>query len=257
MTSVIRVDLNGDVGESFGAYRMGLDELLIPNLSSANVACGFHAGDPSVMRATVVLAHAHGLAVGAHPGFPDLLGFGRRNIGATPQEVEDYVTYQIGALAAIAASEGVRLRHVKPHGALYNMAAVDPALADAVARATAAVDPRLALFGLSGSELVASARRHGLRGVSEAFADRAYRRDGSLVPRGTPGAVLQDPAAIVARAVTMAKTQSVVADDGTSVSLVADSICVHGDTPGAGELARAMRVAFAEAGVDVRPAGAD
>jgi UPF0271 protein len=255
MEPVVRVDLNGDVGESFGAYRMGHDELLIPNLSSANVACGFHAGDPCVMRATVVLARAHGVAVGAHPGLPDLLGFGRRNLAVTPREVEDYVTYQIGALAAIAATEGVRLRHVKPHGALYNMAAADAALADAIARATAAVDPSLALFGLSGSELVAAARRHGLRGVSEAFADRAYRPNGSLVARGEVGAVLEDPATIAARAVSMATTQSVLAEDGTIVPLVTDSICLHGDTAGAGDLARAVRAALTAANVDVRPAG--
>ncbi len=255
MASAARIDLNGDVGESFGVYVIGHDPLLMPHLSSANIACGFHAGDPGVMRATVLLARTHGVAVGAHPGFPDLLGFGRRNVSATPQEVEDYVTYQVGALAAIAASQGVRLRHVKPHGALYTMAAVDASLAEAIARAVAAVDSSLTLFGLSGSELVAAARRHGLRAASEVFADRAYRPDGGLVPRGAAGAVLHDATQIVDRGVAMATTQSVVAADGTAVPLVADTICVHGDTPGAADVARLLRIALASAGIVVGPVG--
>jgi UPF0271 protein len=251
MGTVARVDVNGDVGESFGAYLIGNDEQLIPFLSSANVACGFHAGDPGVMRATVAIAKTHGVAVGAHPGFPDLLGFGRRNLAASPREVEDDVTYQIGALAAIAASQGVRLRHVKPHGALYNMAALDATIADAIARATAAVDASLMLVGLSGSLLIEAATRHGLRGVSEVFADRAYRRDGTLVPRGESGAVIDDVTRVVARAIAMVTTQSVVAIDGTSIPLVADTICLHGDTPGAVDLARALREALRTAGVTV------
>jgi len=249
----VRVDLNGDVGESFGAYRSGQDELLLPFLSSASVACGFHAGDPRVMRTTVALAKEHGVAVGAHPGFPDLVGFGRRNLAASPQEIEDDVMYQIGALAAIAASQGVRLQHVKPHGALYNLAAVHAEIAGAIARATAAVDPALRLFGLSGSELIAAAERHGLRSVSEAFADRAYRADGSLVPRGEAGAVIHEAARVVERAVHMAATQTVVAINGTAVPLVVETICVHGDTPGAADLARALRDALRTAGVQVGP----
>jgi UPF0271 protein len=253
MTVRAQIDLNGDVGESFGAYVIGHDAMLIPHVSSANIACGFHAGDPGVMRATVALARAHGVAVGAHPGLPDLLGFGRRNMSVTTQEVEDYVAYQIGALVAIAVSQGVRLRHVKPHGALYNMAAVDAALADAVARATAAVDSSLTLYGLSGSQLVAAAGRHGLRAASEVFADRAYRPDGSLVPRSDSGAVLHDATEIVRRAIAMATTQSVVAVDGTVVPVAADTICVHGDTPGAADIAKTLRTALVSAGVVVSP----
>src|SRR5687768_10692580 len=187
------VDLNADVGESTGAQRYGDDEGVMPHITSANVACGFHAGDPGVMRATVALARAHGVAVGAHPGFPDLVGFGRREMQATPREVEDLVVYQIGALAAIAAAEGVALQHVKPHGALYNMAGRDAALADAIARATACVDRSLILFGLPGSQLTRAGTRAGLRTASEAFADRAYRPDGALMPRDQPGAVIHDP----------------------------------------------------------------
>ena len=248
----MQIDLNGDVGESFGAYEMGHDAALIPILTSANIACGFHAGDPGVMRATVALAREHGTAVGAHPGFPDLVGFGRREMKATPREVEDLVAYQIGALAAIAAAQGVRLAHVKPHGALYNMAARDVDLADAIARAIAAVDPSLALFGLPGSQSLEAAQRHKVRAVSEAFADRAYRRDGSLVPRNEPGAVIDDEQIVVTRAVAIARERMVIAADGTRVPLDVQTICVHGDTPGAAVLASRIRKALSDAGVQVR-----
>jgi UPF0271 protein len=248
----MQIDLNGDVGESFGAYEIGHDAALIPILTSANVACGFHAGDPGVMRATVALAREHGVAVGAHPGFPDLVGFGRRELKATPREVEDFVAYQIGALAAIAAAQGVRLSHVKPHGALYNMAARDADLADAIARATAAVDRSLMLFGLPGSKSLAAARRHGVRAVGEAFADRAYRADGSLVPRGEPGAVLADADRMVDRAVTIARERVVVAADGTRVTLDVETICVHGDTPDAAVLASRIRKALTDSGIEVK-----
>ena len=248
----MQIDLNGDVGESFGAYEMGHDAALIPILTSVNIACGFHAGDPGVMRATVALAREHGTAVGAHPGFPDLVGFGRREMKATPREVEDLVAYQIGALAAIAAAQGVRLAHVKPHGALYNMAARDLDLADAIARAIAAVDPSLALFGLPGSQSLEAAQRHKVRGVSEAFADRAYRRDGSLVPRNEPGAVIDDEQIVVTRAVAIARERMVVAADGTRVPLDVQTICVHGDTPGAAVLASRIRKALNDAGIQVR-----
>lgn len=246
------IDLNGDVGESFGAYRIGHDAALIPVLTSANVACGFHGGDPGVMRTTVELARAHNVAVGAHPGFPDLVGFGRREINATPREVEDFVAYQIGALAAIAAVQGVRLRHVKPHGALYNMAARDAELADAIARATAAVDRSLLLFGLPGSKAVAAAERHGVRPVSEAFADRAYRPDGSLVPRSEAGAVIEDADTVVERAVKIARDRAVIAADGSRVALDVETICVHGDTPGAAALASRIREALSAGGIQVR-----
>jgi 5-oxoprolinase (ATP-hydrolysing) subunit A len=247
----MQIDLNGDVGESFGAYEIGHDAALIPILTSVNIACGFHAGDPGVMRATVALAREHGAAVGAHPGFPDLVGFGRREMKATPREVEDLVAYQIGALAAIAAAQGVRLAHVKPHGALYNMAARDADLADAIARAIAAVDPALKLFGLPGSKSLEAAQRHHVPAVSEAFADRAYRRDGSLVPRSEPGAVIDDEAIVVARAVAIARERMVIASDGTRVPLEVQTICVHGDTPGAAVLAAKIRRALGDAGVQV------
>jgi UPF0271 protein len=248
----MQIDLNGDVGESFGAYEIGHDAALIPILTSANIACGFHAGDPGVMRATVALAREHGTAIGAHPGFPDLVGFGRREIKATPREVEDFIAYQIGALAAIAAAQGARLAHVKPHGALYNMAARDADLADAIARAIAAVDPTLKLFGLPGSKSLEAARRHQLRVVNEAFADRAYRRDGSLVPRSEPGAVIDDEELVVNRAVAIASDRVIVAADGTRVPLDVETICVHGDTPGAAVLASRIRKALGVAGIQVR-----
>jgi UPF0271 protein len=247
----MRIDLNGDVGESFGAYEIGHDAELIPILTSANIACGFHAGDPGVMRAAVALAREHGTNIGAHPGFPDLVGFGRRELKATPREVEDLVAYQIGALAAIAATQGMRLSHVKPHGALYNMAARDPDLADAIARATAAVDRSLLLFGLPGSRSLDAARRHGVRAISEAFADRAYRPDGSLVPRSEPGAVIDDAQQVVERAVAIARERMVVAADGTRVPLDVETICVHGDTPGAAELASRIRKALIDVGIQV------
>ena len=248
----MQIDLNGDVGESFGAYEIGHDAALIPILTSANIACGFHAGDPGVMRATVALARDHGTAVGAHPGFPDLVGFGRREMAATPREVEDFVAYQIGALAGIAAAQGVRLSHVKPHGALYNMAARDAALADAIARATAAVDRSLMLFGLPGSKSLDAARHHGVRAVSEAFADRAYRADGSLVPRSQHGAVIDDAETVVSRALTIARERMVTAIDGTRVALDVETICLHGDTPGAAVLASRIRTALTEAGIQVK-----
>ena len=248
----MQIDLNGDVGESFGAYEIGHDAALIPILTSANIACGFHAGDPGVMRATVALAREHGTAVGAHPGFPDLVGFGRREMKATPREVEDLVAYQIGALAAIAAAQGVRLAHVKPHGALYNMAARDVDLADAIARAIAAVDPSLKLFGLPASKSLDAAQRYNVQTVSEAFADRAYRRDGTLVPRTEPGAVIDDEEIVVTRAVAIARERMVIAVDGTRVPLAVQTICVHGDTPGAAVLASRIRKALGEAGIQVR-----
>jgi UPF0271 protein len=251
----MRIDLNADVGESFGAYTLGHDADLIPLITSANVACGFHAGDPGVMRATVALARQHGVAVGAHPGFPDLVGFGRREITATPEEVEDAVAYQIGALAGIAATEGLRLQHVKPHGALYNMAARDAALADAIARATASVDRSLILLGLPGSQLVAAGRRAGLRTASEAFADRAYQADGALVPRRHTGAVIEDADTVVRRAIVMAREHAVIAADGTRVAIEVDTICVHGDTPGAAALARRIREALADARIEVAALG--
>ncbi len=251
----MRMDLNSDVGESFGAWKMGDDGALMPALTSANIACGFHAGDPGVMRDTVQLARAHGVAVGAHPGFPDLAGFGRRDLRCQPREVENFVVYQIGALAAIAAAQGVRLQHVKAHGALYNMACRDEALAEAIARATASVDGGLVLFGLPGSALLDAGRRHGLAVAAEVFADRAYHANGSLVSRTQPGAVIHDEAAVVARAVRMATARLVTTVEGHDLTLEADTICVHGDTPGAAALAAAIRRTLEAEGVTVAAVG--
>ncbi|MBI3048474.1 MAG: LamB/YcsF family protein [Acidobacteria bacterium] len=251
----MRVDLNADVGEGrLGA--LGQDPALMPSITSANVACGFHAGDPGVMRATVALAREHGVAVGAHPGFPDLEGFGRRELQVSPRDVEDFVVYQVGALAAIAAAQGIRLQHVKPHGALFNMAVRDRALADAVARAAAVLDRELILFGLPGSELVTAGERAGLRTAREGFADRAYGPDGTLVPRAEPGAVIHDPEVVVRRALRMVREGTVEAVDGSRVPLVIDTLCVHGDTPGAAELAARIRRALVDAGVKVKAVGA-
>jgi UPF0271 protein len=245
---MVRIDLNADVGESIGD-----DEGVISSVSSANVACGFHAGNSTIMRTTVQLSKRHGVAVGAHPSFRDVEGFGRREIHVEAAELENLVAYQIRALATIALEEGVRLSHVKPHGALYNMAARDAALADAIARAVRTVDPSLVLFGLSGSELIAAGERAGLRVASEAFADRGYTPEGTLAPRGTAGAVLTEAAEVARRAVGIATEEAVTAVDGTSVSVKADTLCIHGDTPGAAALARAVRRALAGAGIEVRP----
>jgi UPF0271 protein len=208
-----------------------------------------------MMRATVELARTHGVAVGAHPGFPDLEGFGRRELQVAPRDVEDFVVYQVGALAAIAAAQGVRLQHVKPHGALFNMAARDAALAEAVARATATIDKSMVLFGLPGSELNAAGRRAGLRTACEAFADRAYQPDGALVSRQQAGAVIHDPDVVAQRALRMVREQAVEAIDGSTVPLIVDTICVHGDTPGAAELAARIRKVLADAGIEVKSIG--
>jgi UPF0271 protein len=248
----MRIDLNSDLGESFGPWPMGQDAALMASISSANVACGFHAGDPGAMRETVALARKHGVAVGAHPGFPDLVGFGRREMKATPQEVEDFVVYQVAALAGIAATQGVSLQHVKAHGALYNMACRDRALADAIARAVAMVDRTLILFGLPGSELLRAGEAAGLPVAAEVFADRAYERDGSLANRNKPGSVIHETDAVVARAVRMVRDRNVVAVDGSVVPLEAQTICLHGDTPGAADLARAVRSGLEKAGVEIR-----
>ena len=232
---------------------MGTDEALMASISSANVACGFHAGDPSVMRRTVALAKSNDVAVGAHPGFPDLVGFGRRELSASPDEVTDMVLYQVAALAGVAASQGVRLQHVKAHGALYNMAVRSRPLADAIAKGTAAFDRSLILFGLSGSELLSAGERAGLRVAAEVFADRAYESDGTLVPRTRAGSVIHDPNEVVSRAIRMVRDRAVVAMDGSLVQLRADTICVHGDTPGAADLARQVRQGLEAAGIAVGP----
>ncbi len=245
------VDINCDMGESFGRWELGSDAAVMPHLSSANIACGAHAGDPAVMRRTLHLAHQHGVACGAHPGFADLAGFGRREIPIDPVEACDLVLWQLGALGALARAEGVPLRHVKAHGALYNMAARDGSLANAIARAVAAFDRTLIFFGLAGSGMLAAGRRNGLTVASEGFADRSYESDGSLTPRGAPGAVIDDVETVVARAVRMVRDSRVTARNGSNVILNIDTLCLHGDTPGAPALARALRCGLEAAGIRV------
>ena len=249
----MRIDLNSDLGESFGPWPMGQDAALMASITSANIACGFHAGDPGAMRQTLALAKDTGVAVGAHPGFPDLVGFGRREMKATPSEVEDFVLYQVAALAGMARAQGLALQHVKAHGALYNMACKDRPLADAIARAVAAFDRTLILFGSPNSELLHAGEAAGLPVAAEVFADRAYERDGSLVSRSKPGSVIHDAAAVVERAVRMVKDKTVVASDGSVIPLQADTICLHGDTQGAADLARAIRRGLEAAGIRIAP----
>ena len=251
----MRVDINSDVGESFGAYSIGHDTGLMKSITSANIAAGFHAGDPSVLRATIRTAKAHGVAVGAHPGFPDMVGFGRRELNVTAREAEDLVLYQVAAVAGMASAEGMRIQHVKPHGALFNMAVRNAELAAAIARAVAAFDPMLLLFGLPGSEILKAGRSEGLRVAAEVFADRAYEPDGSLASRRKPGSVIHDAEMVVERAVRMVKDHTVVAIDGSVVPLQADTICVHGDTPGSDDLAASIRVGLERAGITVKPVG--
>ncbi len=248
-----RIDLNCDVGESHGAYRIGADEALMPWITSANVACGYHAGDPLVMDRTVRLAVQCGVGIGAHPGYPDLLGFGRRQMQLSPEEIENYVLYQVGALGAFVRSAGAKLAHVKPHGALYNAAAKDIEMARAIARGVARVRSDLILVGLAGSVLIEAAQEAGLRVAREGFADRAYNPDGTLRSRKLPGAVIEEPAMAAERAVRIARNGSVVAYAGEEVSLRVDTICVHGDTPTAVEIVRAIRQKLEEAEIEVSP----
>lgn len=238
------VDLNADLGESFGAWRMGDDDRLLEVVSSANVACGFHAGDPGTIRATVGAAVRRGVAVGAHPSLPDLAGFGRRPMEVTPGEVYDLVLYQIGAVGGFTRAAGARLHHVKAHGALYNMAATRQDLATAIAAAVRDFDPDLVLYALAGSAMVDAAEAIGLAVACEVFADRAYRRDGTLVPRSQEGALIADENKAVAQALDMVRDGRVLAVDGTWVPVRADTICVHGDSPGAVALAVALREAM-------------
>ena len=231
---------------------MGDDEAMLDLVSSANIACGFHAGDPLVMRRTCAAALERGVAVGAHVAYRDLAGFGRRAMDVAPDELEADVLYQLAALGGMCRSLGGRVRHVKPHGALYTVAAGDPVQARAVAAAVAAYDPDLVLLAPPGSELLSAATAAGLPTESEAFADRAYRADGTLVPRREPGAVLDDPAAIAGRVVHLARTGTVTAVDGTEVAVSAGSVCVHGDSPGAVAIARAVRDALDAEGVAIR-----
>jgi UPF0271 protein len=253
---VSTIDLNSDVGESFGNYKLGLDEDVIPLISSANIACGYHAGDPAVMRQTVALARRHGVALGAHPGLLDLVGFGRRSMDMTLEEIKDLVTYQIGALQAVAALQGARLQHVKPHGALYNMAVKNPDIWDAVAEVMAGLDERLILFVLAGGdrrELESVAQRRGIRMAFEFFADRAYNADGTLVSRKLAGAVLHDSDLVAAKVLKFVREGRVNTIDGSDIALKAETICVHGDNPTALALVKKIRETLNTAGVAVKP----
>ena len=256
MTTTRAVDLNSDLGESFGSFQVGHDDALFPLISSANVACGFHGGDPRTIERTLAQAAAHGVAVGAHPSFPDLVGFGRRAIAATPDEVRTDCLYQLGALSAFCRAARLPLAHVKAHGALYNLAVKDEPAAAAIAAAVRAFDPDLPFFAAPGSALAAAGHAAGLTVVAEAFADRAYHADGSLVARSQPGAVLTDPAEVAARMVRLVTAGVVPTVDGGELTLRAETICIHSDTPTAPALAVAIRAAFAAAGIAVRPPSA-
>jgi len=247
----LKIDLNSDLGESFGAYSLGNDSAVLESLSSANVACGFHAGDPLVMERTVQEAAGKGVAVGAHPGFPDLMGFGRREMACTPDEVYAYCLYQIGAISAICRAKGMSLQHVKAHGALYNMASRDVRLAEAVAFATRDAAPGLILMGLANSVFREAAARAGIPFAAEAFADRAYRKDGSLQPRHERGSVIHDPEEASGRVIQMVTTGTLTSIEGEKISIYPDSICLHGDSPEAVEMALMIRQKLIEAGIRI------
>jgi UPF0271 protein len=244
----MRIDLNCDMGESFGRYSLGSDEAVMPFITSANVACGLHAGDPVVMQATIRLAKQHRVAVGAHPSWPDLQGFGRREMTMAPEEVEALVLYQLGTLAGIAKANGVSLRHVKAHGALYNQAAKDNGLAEAIARAVHAFDRELIFVGLAGSALITAGRDMGLQVANEGFPDRRYDADGTLVSRRQPGAIIESPQEVAAHAVKLAEEGIDFA--GSRVHL--ETLCLHGDNPGAAENAKLVREELEKNGIEVR-----
>lgn len=243
------VDINCDMGESFGAYRLGNDEEILSYISSANIACGFHAGDPATMRKTVRMALEKGVAIGAHPGLPDLVGFGRRNMDIDPQEAYDIVVYQVGALQAFVQAEGGSMQHVKPHGALYNMAATRPALAEAIAEAIYKVNPSLILYGLADSELTRAGARIGLRTAHEVFADRTYQEDGTLTPRSQPDAMITEQSQSLAQVIRMVTEGRVLSLQGVDVPIQADTVCIHGDGAHALEFARSIHAAFEGAGI--------
>lgn len=248
-----KIDLNCDLGESYGAYHLGMDEAIIPLISSANVACGFHAGDFSTMEKTVRLCAENGICIGAHPGFPDLQGFGRRNMSLSPREVQNLITYQIGALDAFCRSTGARLHHVKPHGALYNMAAKNPALAEAICQGIYHFDPSLILLGLSGSEMLRQAEKIGLPCAAEVFADRAYEEDGTLVARSKPGAMITDEEEAVRRVIGMILEHKVTSITGKEIEICPDSVCVHGDSERALLFVKKIRSALEEKGIAIQP----
>ena len=248
----LTTDLNCDVGESFGAYKLGCDAEILDYVTSANIACGFHAGDPATMRVTVRLALEKGVAIGAHPGLPDLVGFGRRLMKITPQEAQDIVVYQIGALAAFIKAEGGIMRHVKPHGALYNIAAKDIVLAKAIAEAISRVNPELILVGQSGSQLIEAGKVFGLQTASEVFADRSYENDGTLTPRDQAGSVIDDHELAVRQVIGMLQAGTVQSRQGTDVVVKAETICIHGDSAHALEFAKHIRKALDRAGITVQ-----
>ncbi|MDF2569520.1 MAG: protein ybgL [Sporomusa sp.] len=246
------IDLNCDLGESFGAYKIGVDEDILPFVTSANIACGFHAGDPAIMRKTVELALKNNVAIGAHPGLPDLIGFGRRDMAILPQEAYDMVIYQIGALAGFVHAQGSTMQHVKPHGALYNMAAKNKGLAEAIAEAVYTIDPKLVLFGLSGSELVKAGERIGLKTAHEVFADRTYQSDGSLTPRSQPDALIAGHDKAVAQVVRMVREGKVTSQQGSDIAIQADTVCIHGDGPEALMFAKHIQEVLAVSGVCIQ-----
>lgn len=248
----MHIDLNCDIGESFGRYMLGDDAAMLDIVTSANVACGSHAGDPLVMQRTVDLAASRGVALGAHPGYPDLQGFGRRAMALHPEELEAFLIYQLGALAAFATVRGVSLVHVKPHGALYNAAVQNDITAMAIARAVFAFDPALVIVTLPGSVLAAAATTLGLRVAHEGFADRAYEDNGTLVPRDRPGAVIHDPKEATERAIRMVTDGLITTYTGKTIPMRLDTLCVHGDTPNASQIARTLRDALEAAGVEMR-----
>ena len=249
---MLSVDLNCDMGESFGAWRMGCDAELMKYISSANIACGFHAGDARTMRTTIELALQNNVAIGAHPGYPDLQGFGRRNMSMSVEEIHDIVLYQISALKGMCEAYGARLNHVKPHGALYNQAAGSREISLAIAEAAARADASLILYGLYGSSLIDEAARIGLRTASEAFADRTYRPDGTLTPRSEPNALIFDVETAAAQAVGLIKSGTVMTTDGTVMDVKADTICVHGDGENAVAFAAAIARAFGDNGIAIQ-----
>ena len=250
--STLSVDLNCDMGESFGAWTLGQDEAILPFVTSANIACGFHAGDPAVMKRTVRAALRHGVALGAHPGLPDLMGFGRREMAISPEEAFGMTVYQLGALQAVARAEGADLHHLKPHGALYNMAATNAALAEAIAEAVYKVQPELILYGLAGSELTKAGEKLDLKTAHEVFADRTYQPDGTLTPRRQPDALITDADAALAQVLRLVREGKVRSQQGTDVAIRADTICLHGDGAHALEFARRLHHELQAAGVALR-----
>lgn len=252
---IYQVDLNSDLGESFGPWKMGMDKEVLSHVTSANIACGWHAGDPLVMDKTLGLCKEAGVAAGAHPGYPDLMGFGRRNLAASPAEVKAYVKYQLGAFAAFARTKGVRIQHVKPHGAMYNMAGKDIKLARAIAEAVAEHDKDICLLALAGSKMLDAAQEIGLRAASEVFADRAYEEDGSLVARSKEGSMIEDEEEAIERMTRVIKTGKIRAITGKDIDIRCDSICVHGDGEKALAFVRRIRDRLTENGIAIRPFG--